>query len=118
MCDVSRTEWPVTEPRPAARCPVPGAHRRHAGLTMVRAPSHPGGWPGAARLARRQLSGARAREVTVIVTLPPRDSRIQPLIGRMAVPCSVTTAVAPSIVPVCGTTDHAVMPGGLGARAR
>ena len=59
-----------------------------------------------------------ARDVTVIVTLPPSDWRIQPLIGSVAVPCTVTTAVAPSVVPVCGTTDHAVMPGGFGTRAR
>ena len=53
-----------------------------------------------------------------MVTLPPRDSSTQPLIGRVAVPRIVTTAVAPSLVPVSGTTDHAVMPGGIGVRAR
>ena len=47
-----------------------------------------------------------------MVTLPPSDSSTQPLIGRVAVPRRVTTAVAPSVVPVSGTTDQDVMPGG------
>ena len=53
-----------------------------------------------------------------MVTLPPSDSSTQPLIGSVAVPWIVTTAVAPSLVPVSGTTDHEVMPGGIGVRAR
>ena len=53
-----------------------------------------------------------------MVTLPPSDSSTQPLIGRVAVPWSVTTAVAPSLVPVSGTTDQHVMPDGKGVRER